>query len=592
MSVLTVYPSYDGYSYNWTTNPWLTKIAANGSYYVGDGTSLKMQDDSTTTTTDEWQITLRAFIQFDTSSLGSGASISAAVLSIYRRLLTDTDGMSPTTGWYSATITEAKSDYESVGSTLLSSTLNFDDWGATGYSAFTLNASGRTYINQTGNTDLGSRETVYDAGATKPPWVSDTEVRVIGYGTAETGTTKDPKLVITYTSGATDVTVEPAVLVTTLSQPAPTISATQFITVEPSVLELTLSQPAPTVVISGEAVDVTVEPTVLGITLSQPVPTVTGGADITTEPSVLELTLSQPDPTVTATENVTIELTVLGITLSQPAPTVVTTESVTTTPAVLATSLIINAPTVTGTEGVIITPSVLETNLILNAPTVITEVNTTVTPNVLETVLTTNAPTVIATRSVTAKPGVASLTLSVNAPLVIAAKLITLPAITSTNHGQEYVIKDTAFTFDNDNVKLITTGSDTLNKGIEMCLPKEGTSIVVVANNNVKDWEIKSLYYAGLVDILIKSTTRITTTYTILVTDDRIFADTDGGAFTVTLPAGVEGQEFRIINCGSSGNDLTIAPNGAENLTGANASKAASDGTVVILTYNATEGWW
>jgi len=88
----------------------------------------------------------------------------------------------------------------------------------------------------------------------------------------------------------------------------------------------------------------------------------------------------------------------------------------------------------------------------------------------------------------------------------------------------------------------------------------------------------------------VKNTTRVTTTYTALITDDRIFCDTDGGDFELTLPVGVDGQEFRIINCGS--NTLTITPNGAELLTGVNASKTANDGTVIILTYETTEGWW
>ena len=39
----------------------------------------------------------------------------------------------------------------------------------------------------------------------------------------------------------------------------------------------------------------------------------------------------------------------------------------------------------------------------------------------------------------------------------------------------------------------------------------------------------------------IVNTTRVTTTYTALVTDYMIFADTDGGAFTLTLPVGIEG---------------------------------------------------
>jgi len=90
----------------------------------------------------------------------------------------------------------------------------------------------------------------------------------------------------------------------------------------------------------------------------------------------------------------------------------------------------------------------------------------------------------------------------------------------------------------------------------------------------------------------IKNTTRVTTTYTILVTDDTVFCNTDGGAFAVTLPAGAEGQTLRIINSGTSGNDLTVTPNSTEHLTGVNASKTASDGTVVLLTYNATDGWY
>ena len=80
--------------------------------------------------------------------------------------------------------------------------------------------------------------------------------------------------------------------------------------------------------------------------------------------------------------------------------------------------------------------------------------------------------------------------------------------------------------------------------------------------------------------------------YTVLGSDHEIFVDTDTAAVTVNLPAGVAGTNYRIINCGTSGNDMTIAPNGLENLTGANASRTASDGTVIILTYNASKGWY
>ena len=89
--------------------------------------------------------------------------------------------------------------------------------------------------------------------------------------------------------------------------------------------------------------------------------------------------------------------------------------------------------------------------------------------------------------------------------------------------------------------------------------------------------------------------TRLTGTTSVTVTAGKLnifFCDTDGGAFTVNLPAGTDADYVRIINCGSSGNDVTVAPNGAELLTGANASRTLSDSGVIILTYQTTEGWW
>lgn len=90
----------------------------------------------------------------------------------------------------------------------------------------------------------------------------------------------------------------------------------------------------------------------------------------------------------------------------------------------------------------------------------------------------------------------------------------------------------------------------------------------------------------------IKPPTRVTTTYTILVSDYEVFGNTDSAGFTVTLPAGVEGQTFRIVNTGTSGNTLTIAPNGSEHLIGVNSNYTLADGEALILCYNATDGWY
>ena len=104
---------------------------------------------------------------------------------------------------------------------------------------------------------------------------------------------------------------------------------------------------------------------------------------------------------------------------------------------------------------------------------------------------------------------------------------------------------------------------------------------------------IQTFSGSSAINGLFIQTTRITSSpYTALRTDDDIFVDTDGGAITINLPAGIDGKRYRIINSGSAGNDITIAPNGAELLTGTNASRTLSDRSVIILTYEPTEGWW
>ena len=89
-----------------------------------------------------------------------------------------------------------------------------------------------------------------------------------------------------------------------------------------------------------------------------------------------------------------------------------------------------------------------------------------------------------------------------------------------------------------------------------------------------------------------ETTTRITSSQTLNTDYRNWFVDTDGGAVALALPAGALTNYFRIINCGSSGNKITITPDGAEKLKGVNASKTLSDGSVVILAFETTEGWW
>jgi hypothetical protein len=90
----------------------------------------------------------------------------------------------------------------------------------------------------------------------------------------------------------------------------------------------------------------------------------------------------------------------------------------------------------------------------------------------------------------------------------------------------------------------------------------------------------------------INNTTRVVTTpYNILATDEIIVVDTDAVARTTNLPAGVDGTHYSISNTGTSGNQVTISPNGAELLLGVNANFLLSDGESLDLYYETTEGW-
>lgn len=86
-------------------------------------------------------------------------------------------------------------------------------------------------------------------------------------------------------------------------------------------------------------------------------------------------------------------------------------------------------------------------------------------------------------------------------------------------------------------------------------------------------------------------TARLTGTTTLTRNHQVLFCDTDGGAFTVTLMAGIEGKYFKLINVGTSGNDLTVDGSGAETVYGA-ATQTINDGEVIDIHYNVTEGWW
>ncbi|ANS05707.1 hypothetical protein [uncultured Mediterranean phage] len=85
---------------------------------------------------------------------------------------------------------------------------------------------------------------------------------------------------------------------------------------------------------------------------------------------------------------------------------------------------------------------------------------------------------------------------------------------------------------------------------------------------------------------------RVTGNTTLDTSHNNVFCDTDGGAITITLPAGIVSKRYRIVNTGSAANDVTITPDGAELLIGANSSFTLGDDESLIIVYETTEGWY
>ena len=142
----------------------------------------------------------RGFLPFITSGLGSQATVTAAVLNIYGLATTaNPDGVSLvlilTTQASISTL--ANSDYANVtvdSPAEGASRFAVSGWSVSAYNQMTLNATGRGWINITGNTLLGLRDS-QDVDNTIP--VGNNEVYC--HYSEETGTSQDPYLQVSYT---------------------------------------------------------------------------------------------------------------------------------------------------------------------------------------------------------------------------------------------------------------------------------------------------------------------------------------------------------------------------------------------------------
>ena len=156
-----------------------------------------------TATTDGFDIMTRSFFLFDTSTITDTDVISAATLSLFGSTITNTyTGTDEELNIYASTPASdtdlVTADYDQVGTTAFSTGIPAGSFSTTAYNDFALNASGLAAISTTGISKFGARGGVYDVPNSTPTWGSGQSQDFIGFFADQTGTTNDPKLVVTH----------------------------------------------------------------------------------------------------------------------------------------------------------------------------------------------------------------------------------------------------------------------------------------------------------------------------------------------------------------------------------------------------------
>jgi hypothetical protein len=153
----------------------------------------------------------RSILCFDTSALTSGATISAAVISLKGNTktsqLTNKPSYSIVSSSPASTSALATTDIDNVGNTSFAA-VAYDSVSTSGYSDWTLDASGRANISKTGISKFGIRDSWDLAGTFGGVWTSNSVCQIYWDSAATSGTSTDPKLVVTYTTGITQLCSE------------------------------------------------------------------------------------------------------------------------------------------------------------------------------------------------------------------------------------------------------------------------------------------------------------------------------------------------------------------------------------------------
>ena len=208
---LTVYPdahpetnTFDGHCLVSYDLAWSSLISSSGNSSNDTVTDIFVAYIYASFASNQFYENYRSITLFNTASLTSASTISAAVLSVKTISKDDSLAISPNADVYTCNPASntaiANADYGTFGSTSQTgSPIAYSSFTAESYSDFTLNATGISNVSKTSITKLGFRNANYDVANVAPAWSDSLTSIIESYSADQSGTTSDPKLVVTYT---------------------------------------------------------------------------------------------------------------------------------------------------------------------------------------------------------------------------------------------------------------------------------------------------------------------------------------------------------------------------------------------------------
>lgn len=207
-STLTVYPDADW----WATTDWSVARAstdqtlANIIAWAGTNAYPTSTDNWAwsllcSTTTNQFSAMRRAIFTLDTSSLTAAASISSVVFSLYGSFKSNgigSDNLHICSATPSSNNTLVSADYWQLGSTSFAN-ISYASFSTAWYNDLTLDANGIANVSKTWISKFGSRLWWDINGSFTGTWSSWQITQIHCFFADNTGTSQDPKLVVTYT---------------------------------------------------------------------------------------------------------------------------------------------------------------------------------------------------------------------------------------------------------------------------------------------------------------------------------------------------------------------------------------------------------